>query len=277
MKTELTTVSHSAHTDLLNPATWNTMWSQANVLVKSGFLPTAIKTPEQAIAIMMKGYEIGIPVMQAFSHINIIQGKPACSAELQMALIFRNCRGAKVEFIALENDHCIISASRPGHKSMLFKFDRTDAENAQLLSKDNWKKWPRAMYRSRCVSEMARTLFPDAIMGMSYTTEELNPDAVFDDEGQITVTAQAEPKVKATSSAPIEPIIEQATPVTPAPDKTKKIFNMHDAKQHEWLSNVLLGRKISADSMAAIIEDMHDKDILTDLEPILEKALHGEY
>lgn len=277
MKTELTTVSHSAHTDLLNPATWNTMWSQANVLVKSGFLPPAVKTPEQAIAIMMKGYEIGVPVMQSFSHINIIQGKPTCSAELQMALIFKNCPGAKINFIKIEDDGCIIDAARPGGQIVRFKFDRTDAENAGLLSKDNWKKWARAMYRSRCVSEMARTLFSDAIMGMSYTTEELNPDAIIDNEGQITVTAQAEPKIQATSNVPIEPKVEQATPEAPVPDKTKKIFDMHDAKQYGWLNTILEGRKISKDSVPAIMEDMHGKDVYTELELILEKALHGEY
>lgn len=163
---------------ILNPQTWDVMRSQAEVLVKSGFLPSSVKTPEQAIAIIMKGYEVGLPPMQAFSHINIIQGKPAASPESQLALIYKNCSGANINFVRLADNECIIEASRPGGKKTIFKFDEEDAKKAGLLNKDNWKKYPRAMFRSRCVSEMARTMFPDAIMGLSYTPEELNPDII---------------------------------------------------------------------------------------------------
>jgi hypothetical protein len=48
-----------------------------------------------------------------------------------------------------------------------------DAKVAGLLSKDTWKKYPEAMLRARCVAIVARALFPDAIMGASYTPEEL--------------------------------------------------------------------------------------------------------
>ncbi len=164
-------------------ASWGIMKEQASLLVKSNFLPVSVKTPEQAIAIMMKGQELGIPPMQAFSQINVIQGKPCVSAELQLALIYRSHPEAKIEFVKLDIDGCHISAARPKGKAQTFKFERSDAEAAQLLSKDNWRKYPRAMYRSRCISEMARSLFPDAIMGCSYTPEELGAEV--DEDGAI--------------------------------------------------------------------------------------------
>ncbi len=48
----------------------------AKALVSTGFLPQAIKTPEQAIAIILTGRELGIGTMAALNTINVIQGKP---------------------------------------------------------------------------------------------------------------------------------------------------------------------------------------------------------
>jgi hypothetical protein len=161
------------------------MQQQCSVMVKSGFLPEAIKTPEQALAIAMKGRELGIPMMHAFSHIVIIKGKPTMSAELMLAQIFRLIPGAVVNFLELTNERCIMEAKRPGGKPSIFKFDTDDAQKAELTSKENWRKYPRAMRRSRCVSEMARSLFPDALMGVSHTPEELDPNITINEDGEI--------------------------------------------------------------------------------------------
>jgi hypothetical protein len=188
-------LSKDVQTNLLSPQVWNTLKDQATVLLQSGFLPTSIKTGPQAIAIMMKGYELGIPPMQALSEIDIIQGRPTCKATLQLALIYKNCPGAKIDFLKIEDDECLIRASRPSGKPTEFRFDKEDATRAGLINKDNWKKHPRAMFRSRCVSEMARSMFPDALMGMSYTPEELNPDIEICEEGNIVSIPPPKPRV----------------------------------------------------------------------------------
>ncbi len=189
-------VSRTAQSAMDIPGhTWSMMKEQGAMLVRSGFLPESIKTPEQAVTIMLKGRELGIPAMQAFSHIHVIKGKPTISAELMLALIYRECPGAKIEYLRYEADGCTIKATRPGHQPSTFTFNKADAESAQLFGKDNWKKFPRAMYRSRCISEMARSVFADCIMGCSYTPEEINPDVKVDEEGQIiNVTPEAAPK-----------------------------------------------------------------------------------
>src|SRR5579883_2907840 len=65
------------------------MRQQADVLIKSGFLPSSIKTPEQAITIMLTGRELGVPTMTALRKINVIQGQPTIAPELMLALIRR--------------------------------------------------------------------------------------------------------------------------------------------------------------------------------------------
>lgn len=151
---------------LPSQAEWEMIKEQATIFVKTGFLPAAVKTPEQAIAIAIKGREIGVPMMQAFSHISVINGKPSISAELMLALIYKNCRGAVVEYLQSSNDLCVVEARRPGGKKQRFTFSIDDAKRAGLAAKENWVKYPAAMLRARAVSAAAHAVFPDAIMGI---------------------------------------------------------------------------------------------------------------
>jgi hypothetical protein len=162
---------------------WKMLKEQAEMVVKTGFLPQAVNTPEKAITIALKGRELGIPPMQAYSHIHVIQGKPTISAELMLSLIYKNCPGAKVNYLETSDKACEIETTRPGHKPSKFRFTIQDAEKAKLLSKDSWKNYPAAMLRARTVAIVARAIFPDAIMGCSYTPEELG--AEIDAEGTV--------------------------------------------------------------------------------------------
>lgn len=147
---------------------------QCESLVKSGFLPPSIKTPEQALAVAMKGSEVGFAPMQSFAQVNIIGGKPALSAEGMNYLIRKNFPKAKILILERTNLICKIKVKRDAEDFPTeFSFSMEDAKLAQLLANPSWQKYPRAMLFARCFSEMARTIFPDAIGGISYTPEEL--------------------------------------------------------------------------------------------------------
>jgi hypothetical protein len=77
-------------------AQWELMMKQAAILRKSGFLPAAIKTDAQAVAIIQAGRELGLGVMEALRSINVIQGKPTLSAELMAALALKRVPGARL-------------------------------------------------------------------------------------------------------------------------------------------------------------------------------------
>ncbi len=142
------------------------------MLMVTGFLPKSITKPEQAIAIMMKGKEIGMPPMQSLQQIHIINGMTCLSAEGMLGQVLRHYPSAKIDYIQNDDVCCTIEVTRPGNVPNRFSFSYADAEKAKLTGKDNWNKFRRAMLRSRCVSEMCRSLFPDAIQGCSYTPEE---------------------------------------------------------------------------------------------------------
>lgn len=173
--------------------TWGLMKQQASVLVQGGFLPHSIKTPEQAISIMLAGRELGIPPMEAFSSISVIKGKPTKSPELMLKLILRMFPTTKITYKVMNNEKCEMVVTRPGQEPQEFCFSMADAKQAGLASKDNWKNYTRAMLRSRCIGEMARALFPDAISGSSYTPEEIEH---LPEDGAIVIEPTASEKAK---------------------------------------------------------------------------------
>jgi hypothetical protein len=166
------------------PTEFELMKQIASVAFNSKLIPDSIKTKEAALIIVMKGRELGIPPMQAFSSIAVVNGKPTMSAELMLALIYKTVSGAVIDIIKTTNDECLIEAQRPGGKRTTFSFTIRDAQAAGLAGKSVWKQYPAAMLRARCISSMARALFPDALSGVVYTAEELG--ATVDDEGRVT-------------------------------------------------------------------------------------------
>jgi len=170
---------------------WNMAQQQAGMLVKTGFLPDSIKTPEQAIAIMMKGRELGIPSMYALSNIVIIKGKPTCNSELMLALIYRDHGDAAMRIVESTNEACQIAYRRARwSKEQVYAFTAQDAQRAGLMTTDTWKKYTAAMLRARCISAVARMAFPDSIAGM-YTPEELGADVEVTDDGEYQVVTTA--------------------------------------------------------------------------------------
>lgn len=168
---------------IVQGSSYEALKEQCSALVKSKFLPSSITTPEQALAIAIKGIECGMPMMQSFSHINVIQGKPTISAEGMNFLIRKNCPDARIDIIERSAERCKIRAARPNAMPCEFEFSMEDAKKAQLLANPSWQKYPRNMLFARCMSDMARTMFPDCIGGISYTPEELG--AVVDGDGQV--------------------------------------------------------------------------------------------
>lgn len=155
---------------------WTVMREKALVLVKSGFLPKAIKTPEQAITIMQTGQELGLGVMQSLRGIHVVDGNPTLAATLMAALVYQRLPGAVLRIVETTSERCVVDAARPGQQPTRFTWDLAKAKTAGLLGKNNWRSHPDDMLRSRCISQACRAVFPDCILGL-HTPEELEPIA----------------------------------------------------------------------------------------------------
>jgi len=140
----------------------NSMLDQATVWVKSGLLPSSVKTPEQAVVIALKGKELNLTPMASFELIDVIMGKPALKPKGMAGMV----RKGGVRYM-----ETIIRFYRDGLEEDV-KYTYRDAQALGLTSKDNWKKQPGIMMYWRCFSKGANRVCPDLIGGL-YTTEEL--------------------------------------------------------------------------------------------------------
>lgn len=150
---------------------WQAMRQQAEVLVKSGFLPPAVNTPEKALAIMQKGKELGIPPMEALSSINVISGKPSVSPQLMLALARRTNELLDMKMETSEKG-ATVTITRKGQSPYTTSFGIKEATDLGLIGKDNYKKQPGTMFGWRALAANLRITFPDAISGL-YLVEEM--------------------------------------------------------------------------------------------------------
>jgi hypothetical protein len=95
---------------------------------------------------------------------DVIQGRPAKKAEAMLRDFLRG--GGRVEWHALSDTIADATFSHPAGGSVRIHWDIERANKAALSGKDNWKKFPRQMLRSRTVSEGVRTVWPMATSGM---------------------------------------------------------------------------------------------------------------
>jgi hypothetical protein len=167
--------------------TWKTMMAMATTLVESGLLPSTIKSPAAALAIIQKGQELSIPPMYALSNISVINGRPVVGAEVMLAMIFRDHGDSAIQFEETTDQRCAVLYRRRGWaQARRFEWTIEDAKRAGLLNKGGtWTQYPPTMLRHRCVSAVARLAFPDTIGGM-HTPEEMGAEVEVVD-GEVVV------------------------------------------------------------------------------------------
>lgn len=156
---------------------WDSIMSVANVVAGMYGM-----RPAEAAMAMLRGWELGIPISAAIETVFVISSKKgqrtSLSAQLINALIHRSKILKKMDFKRLENDkhQCIgyeVYMERIDGSSWKGSFTQADAEQAGLLTKDNWKNYDDDMYFSRAMTKVGRRVFPDVLLGM-YTPEELD-------------------------------------------------------------------------------------------------------
>lgn len=158
----------------------------AEQLIKSGLVPKHFSSPEKALLAFEQGEVLGLRPIEALSRLYVIDGKVSMYAELMRAraimagLRFQNieeavpCAGDEAgnandwrwtyEMLEILPDKTILR----------YRMSKTWswAKTAGLTGKDPWKKYPDAMMRNRCTSDLIRGYRPDVLMGF-YCLDEL--------------------------------------------------------------------------------------------------------
>jgi len=144
------------------------MERMAVAIARSGLF--GVRTPDQALALMLVSQSEGRHPALAARDYDIIQGRPAKKAEAMLRDFLH--AGGKVQWHELTDYAAKATFSHPQGGAATIEWDTTRAKQAGLDTKDNYKKFPRQMLRSRVVSEGVRTIYPAATSGM-YVPEEV--------------------------------------------------------------------------------------------------------
>lgn len=169
----------------------------AKLLVGSGLLGRNVVRPEQAFTIIAAGRELGLTAMQSLRSIHIIEGKPTLSVDL-IAALCKSRPDVCVYFRMVEStaERATYETQRKGEPSPTrMSWTIQEAKDAGLVGKDNWRKYPAAMLRARCITALARAVYPDLAMGL------YDPDEI-DTTSSPPQASGSRPEVVVTTDAP---------------------------------------------------------------------------
>jgi hypothetical protein len=235
---------------------WIVLKEQASMLVKTGFLPPALNTPEKVIAVSLKGKELGIPMMEAISSINIIQGKPTVSPQLMLALALRT---GQVEYHTLDSSEegAKFTVKRRGHPAHVAVFGKKEASDMGLLTKDNYKKQAKTMFEWRAIAKGLRAKFPDAISGL-YTPEELGAAISEREDGALELTGDVDKSIDI-------PMPTEKKEDSPFLEPMKPTAVMINTNQRKFLFAKMRSVSLTEPEMRAILKEKYGTEHTNDL------------
>ncbi len=138
----------------------------ARITTKSGLF-THVKGPEQAFVILATGMELGLSPMQSMRGIHVVEGKPILAADLIVALVKRSSECLYFRMVESDSERAIYETLRRGDpKPTTLQWTMEQARRADLAGRRTWKAHPAAMLRARCSSALARTVYPDLLLGV---------------------------------------------------------------------------------------------------------------
>lgn len=185
------------------PASVPEMMEIARFLAGSKMMPSHLQGDEAStFSVMLAARSLDVPMWAAFQQIIVLDGgKVGMSATLMQALVVR--AGHNLYVVDVTDGVATVRAERPrigldGSGSALVTFSIDEAVKAELLvrtadgalrarSKSNanikkpWEKYTDDMLAWRAIGRAARRYFPDVLMGMVHTPDELGADT--DEEG----------------------------------------------------------------------------------------------
>ena len=139
----------------------------ALAVAKSGLF--GVKTPDQAMALMLVAQAEGMHPAIAARDYHVINGRPTLRADAMLARFQQ--AGGKVEWGEYTDRKVVGTFTHPQGGSVRIEWTTQMAQDAGLTRNPTWKSYPRQMLRARCISEGIRTIYPGVAIG-TYTPEE---------------------------------------------------------------------------------------------------------
>lgn len=223
MTDNLPALRSSAHE--LTLQTWETIKAVGPTMHNARLF--GVSNPEQAMAIMVKGHELGLGLAASFDFIQVVEGKPALAPRGALALILGNPLCEKLSIVDTKDAQgkpasCTVVMKRRGGLEYSVTWTMDDAKAAGVVKTGSgWEKYPANMLRWRAIGFCADVVFPDVIGGMKRADElgaDLTPSG---DVIEGSWSAYQAPQSAPPPAAPTQSIAApQPAPVAAAPALT---------------------------------------------------------
>jgi len=187
---------------MTNIVSFNEMDQMAGAIAASGLF--GMKDKNSVLALMAVAQAEGLHPATAARDFHIIQGRPALKADAMLAR-FQNA-GGKVDWKDYTDEKVTGVFSHPNGGSLAVTWTIEQATKIGLVKPGSgWQKFPRAMLRSRCISEGIRSVFPGSVTGF-YSPEEVADFEPAKEMGKVQVVSPVVTVQAGTESITIENI-----------------------------------------------------------------------
>lgn len=182
---------------------WQMINAVADDVYRSRLFP--VSSPQQAAAIMLKGYEIGLGLMASFEFVQVVKGHVGLSPKGALALLHNSPKIAKIDLKRLTDENnkfvgyeCLMK--RTNGFQHIERWELQDAVTAQLMKPDsNWEKYPENMCKWRAIGFCADVAAPDVTAGMvDFMIRPEQFGVALDNEGNI-IEGERRPAVNQTT------------------------------------------------------------------------------
>lgn len=171
--------------------------------------------PENVLAAIMMGHELGFGVMQSLSNIAVVNGRASVWGEAVSALILNSgiCEYL-LDSVSGEGKTMAVTikTKRTGMPEYSYTYSWADAEKAGLTGKDTYQKYPKDMLYWKCLGRISKRIYADILKGIAIR-ENMDEPMETESVGRVEI-------VKPAKVAPAEEKVP--TPAEPSPEELLK-------------------------------------------------------
>ncbi len=200
----------------------------ADALCDTDMVPATYRgKPGNGAAAILFGQELGLNPIQSLQHIFVVHGSPAIYARTAVALLKRH--GIKFRTLE-ESPTCVTIRAERGDEAEESTWTIERAQKAGFTNNKKYSTEPQQMLYAKAAMEVSRRIAPDILLGIAYSTEELELSESQQSSQRVSSQrpAPAAPRrgveglrTAITPAAPVEAVVVDVEP-EPAPEPAAK-------------------------------------------------------
>jgi len=181
----------------------------ADALCDTDMVPATYRgKPGNGAAAILFGQELGLNPIQSLQHIFVVHGSPAIYARTAVALLKRH--GIKFRTIE-ESPTCVTIRAERGDEAEESTWTIERAQKAGFTNNKKYSTEPQQMLYAKAAMEVSRRIAPDILLGIAYSTEELE----LSESQQSSRPVQSQRPAPAAPRRGVEGLRNAITPAAP--------------------------------------------------------------